>query len=347
MDRFAVARLGAAFSAVDPDFPRQRFLRLAGKGLDGLELKARMAQVAAALQDCLPEDFSAAAGIVERVVDGASTQQVDADGGSGSASTDSPDLGTWELWPVNDWVALAGRNDPEQALHLLARITSLSSAEFAVRPFIDDDPARTLAALRPWARNDDEHVRRLVSEGTRPRLPWATRLKVAATDPGFAVGLLDQLAADPSEYVRRSVSNHLNDLCRCDRDLGLRWPADGTSARGRGLLRSRTRRIVATPVGGAAEGLRSLVKEGDPDALHLLGHDPEVDVEVVDFDVEPREVTLGGHARLHAVAALPRTERPTRSSWTTPSASRGPMAEQDGRSSSGPRRASKPATPPS
>lgn len=286
MDGAALERLATAFTAADPCFPRERFLRLAGDGLEALELKARMSQVADALAECLPADFAAAAKVVERVVAARSADQ-----GSG--------LGTWELWPVNDWVAMAGLDDPGLALQLLADLTPLSSAEFAVRPFIDQDPDGTLARLRNWLDSPDEHVRRLVSEGTRPRLPWAPRLAVARNRPDFAVELLDGLLDDPSEYVRRSVANHLNDICRCDRDLGLevarRW------GRGAALAETDDPEAAARIGGVLVRGLRSLVKAGDPEALALLGHDPSAEIHVEAFEVAPERVHIGDHAVLRAV----------------------------------------------
>jgi 3-methyladenine DNA glycosylase AlkC len=195
----------------------------------------------------------------------------------------------WELWPVTDWVALAGRDHRQTALDLLGRLTRHATGEFSIRPFIDDDPDAVMAVLHDWARGEDEHRRRLASEGTRPRLPWAPRLRVAAQDPGFAVPLLDRLVADPSEYVRRSVSNHLNDLTRGDLQLGLgvaeRWLHQAAEASEED--RSRIEWVVR-------RGLRSLVKHGDPSALRLLGYDPDVAVRADGFEVLTPQVTMPG-----------------------------------------------------
>ncbi len=98
----------------------------------------------------------------------------------------------WDLWPVADWVALAGRGHPDAALELLARLTPWATGEFAIRPFIDDDPRCVHDRLEHWVGRDDEHVRRLVSEGTRPKLPWAPKLAISAADPAYAVDLLDR-----------------------------------------------------------------------------------------------------------------------------------------------------------
>ena len=292
IDAALIDRLARAYRAAAPGFDAERFTALAGDGLHDLELKARIAQVAAALRATLPEDFEQAAAATHRVLDGVDAATVSIEG--------------WELWPVTEWVALAGRDHPEVALELLGRLTRDATGEFAIRPFIDDDVEGVLAVLHRWAGGDDEHRRRLASEGTRPRLPWAPRLAVAAEDPGIAVPLLDRLVADPSEYVRRSVSNHLNDLTRCDLELGLqvagRWKqlAEGGTEEDRARIEWVVRR-----------GLRSLVKHGDPDALRLLGHDPDVSVQAEGFQVLTPRVAMPGEVewRLELVSAEPDPHR--------------------------------------
>ena len=278
LDPDAVRRMGDAFAVASASFDREQFVALAGDGIEGLELKARVAQVAGALQVCLPSDFDTAVAAVDRLVG--------AEGMDGLF-----------MWPVTDWVARAGRGDPAEALELLARLTPYSTGEFAVRPFIDADPNGVLDRFGDWIGRDDDHVRRLVSEGTRPRLPWAPRLAVAEADPGYAVHLLDRLADDPSEFVRRSVSNHLNDLTKMDVALALevagRWAARGAQAAAAGD--DPTGRRIDWVI---RRGLRTLVKAGDPDTMRLLGHDPDVPIEVAEFRVTTPRVTVGEHAEL-------------------------------------------------
>ena len=255
--RVLARRLAAAGT-----FPSRRFVAAATSGLDQLELKARIAHVVTALQACLPEDFAEAAALVQAGVAGSQ-------------------LGMWEAWPATDWVAAAGLEHPDVALPLLAALTSHASAEMAIRPFIDRHPGRTLAQLRDWTRHPDEHVRRLVSEGSRPRLPWAPRIALLEREPHLTVPLLDALREDASEYVRRSVANHLNDLNKVAPELARstasRWRAEGGKHVDWVLRR----------------GLRTLVKAGDARALELIGA-PAVRVELVEFSVSTPVVTLGG-----------------------------------------------------
>ena len=239
IDAALVGRLAAAFGAAAPGLDVDAFGRSAVRGLSDLELKARISHVAGSLAEMLPDDVTAAIAIVDDVL------------AMPGRESEAPPAGLdgWDLWPVAEWVALAGRDRAEEALELLARLTRWASGEFAIRPFIDDDPAAVHDRLVGWADRDDEHVRRLVSEGTRPKLPWAPKLAVTANDPAYAVDLLDRLVDDRSEYVRRSVSNHLNDLCRVDPSLAL-------EVAGRWLRATPTRRTSRPASGwcGAACG---------------------------------------------------------------------------------------------
>lgn len=294
IDRALIARLGAALVRESPQFPADRFAQLAADGLDALELKARISQVAAALAATLPESFPAAADVVDALLVAGSDPD-DPPGVERDGRLDPPaGLSGWDFWPVAEWVGLAGRGDPELALELLSRVTRHASGEFAIRPFIDDDPKGVHRRLARWVERDDEHVRRLVSEGTRSRLPWAPRLATAEADPSYAVDLLHRLVDDDSEYVRRSVSNHLNDLCKVDpalaRSVAGEWLDRAAAARSDGdELRAARFEWVVT------RGLRTLVKAGDPDTLRLLGHDPDVEV-VASMQVLTPTVRLGEHA---------------------------------------------------
>lgn len=272
----SLERLGAALADADGRFDGAAFVADALDGLEPLELKARVSHVARTLGCHLRGPFPESARVVVEAVEA---------GG----------LDGWAAWPTVTWVELHGRDHPAEALAALARLTSHASAEFAVRPFVDDDPGATMAVLRRWAGDPDEHVRRLVSEGTRPRLPWAPRLRTVDEDPTWAVPLLEALRDDPAPYVRRSVGNHLNDLSRVDRDLALEVARRWSDGRSDDVVR---------------RGLRSLVKAGDPDALRLMGVDPDVEVELVELAGSPAVIELGGSLALRAVLR-PTVQRPT------------------------------------
>lgn len=107
-----------------------------------------------------------------------------------------------------------GQHNIPEAMHALAVFTRDSTAEFAIRPFLLRDPITTLAQLQRWAHDEDEHLRRLASEGSRPRLPWGQALPLFKREPWHTWPILQALLQDPSLYVRRSVANHLNDISK-------------------------------------------------------------------------------------------------------------------------------------
>jgi len=168
----------------------------------------------------------------------------------------------------------------DRALDLLWAATQRFSMEFYIRAFLNRWPEETLARLNAWAGDDNYHVRRLVSEGTRPRLPWARKVEVT---PEQALPLLDRLQADPTRFVTRSVANHLNDLAKSDPDAVLArleaWDKEGTQAPSE---RAWMRR----------HALRTLIKDGHPGAMAMLGYAQDVPV-TVSVAVPAAQVALG------------------------------------------------------
>lgn len=230
-----------AIRNIHPEFRSGAFVeRLAGE-LESLELKARMGAIARALRDFLPEDYPAALAVLMETLE------------SGRLANG------FSLLALGQFVENYGLDHPGPSLRALYDITKRSSSEFAIRPYILRHPELTLELLRRWTRDPDHHVRRLVSEGTRPRLPWASRLGPFIADPAPVLELLELLKDDPSEYVRRSVANNLNDIGKDHPEILLetarRWSPDATPER---------KRIIA-------HALRSLVKQGNQDALGILG----------------------------------------------------------------------------
>ena len=175
-----------------------------------------------------------------------------------------PAFDGWMTWPVGEAaavVALDSSDPPEldAGLALLAALTPRLTSEFALRPFLAHDLDRTLATALGWTADEDEHVRRLATEGTRLNLPWGRRVRGLDENVGATMPILDALYRDPSETVRRSVANHLNDLSRADPAIAI-----GASRRWLEAGDENTPRLVR-------RALRSLVKQGNPDALELQG----------------------------------------------------------------------------
>jgi 3-methyladenine DNA glycosylase AlkC len=225
-----------------PAFDAARFEALALAGLEALEMKARAQHLCAALEATLPADFDTAAGVIE-----ASLLPVRRDEELGELRAGEAGLAGWALWPLTEFVARRGLASPERALHCLHALTQRFTAEWAIRPFIVEHPALTFATLQRWQGDASPHVRRLVSEGSRPRLPWGLQLKGLIADPSPTLPLLAALQDDPSDYVRRSVANHLNDIAKDHPALVADWVErhlPGASPERRALLRHASRTLI-------------------------------------------------------------------------------------------------------
>jgi 3-methyladenine DNA glycosylase AlkC len=237
-----VSTAAAHLQRVDSRFAARRFVALASDGLDALEMKARAMQICDALEATLPADFDAAASLIEAALAPPVRGEQMA-----SPSQGEPGLAGWILWPAGELIARRGLGNPERALAALHAITQRFTAEFAIRPFIVAHPELAFATLQRWTTDPSHHVRRLVSEGSRPRLPWGLQLKALVADPSPALPLLAALQDDASEYVRRSVANHLNDIAKDHPALVADWLethlAGATPAR-RALLRHASRTLV-------------------------------------------------------------------------------------------------------
>ena len=263
----ALDQIATAISAAHPGFDAASFTGETAAGLDALELKARIDHVAHALARHLPAPFPEASRLLCRA--------------AATAAALGRPLTTWTGWPCVAFVEHHGLEHPEAALDALACLTPYASAEFAVRPYIEHHPEATWPRLHAWVHSDDVHLRRLASEGTRPRLPWGRQLVALRKDPLPTIPLLDTLREDPEEYVRRSVANHLNDISKDHADLAIaiarRWTQEG------GI---HVERVVR-------HALRDLVKAGHPDALALRGAGPAGALDVADLRIVTPVVTLG------------------------------------------------------
>lgn len=277
-----VRQMGHHLKRADSSFKRQRFEQLALDGLDALAFKDRAIHLAHALHATLPTHFEQAADQLEASLKHVPRPHIghDPDKELGALQTDDTGLAGWALWSFGEYVARQGLAHPERALTALHAITQRFTAEFAIRPFIIEHPKLTFATLSRWLDDPSAHVRRLVSEGSRPRLPWGQRLQALVQDPSPTLPLLHRLQDDPSEYVRRSVANHLNDIAKDHPDLLVTWLnthlPDAPDTRRR-LLRHAS---------------RSLIKSAHVEVLSAwgLGQAFEGDIKVT---VDKRRVVVG------------------------------------------------------
>ncbi|NOU94267.1 hypothetical protein GC093_13710 [Paenibacillus sp. LMG 31456] len=237
---------------------------------ENLELKARMRRISQTLGEYLPARYEDALEVLFKI--------------------DEDCIGFPYLF-FPDFIEVYGQEDKHWALSMkaLERFTRRSSAEFAVRPFLLRDPERMMLQMLEWSKNPSEHVRRLASEGSRPRLPWGQALPMFKRDPSPIFPLLEQLKEDPSLYVRKSVANNLNDITKDHPSLVL-----DTARRWKGT-HPDTDWIVR-------HACRSLIRKANPEILALFGYaESAVETPLVtsaSLSIEPVELSIGEKCEL-------------------------------------------------
>lgn len=263
----AVRAIAGAVTSAHSKFAREAFVKDALKGLPALELKGRVVHIAHALHRHLPADLSRSLPILVK---------------ASRTARNLRGVDGFKAWPFTQYVEEFGLEDPRASLAALKEITEAMTAEFAVRPFLERYPEETLALFTEWARDPNVHVRRLASEGTRPRLPWGSRLREFQANPELAAPILRQLRTDPELYVRKSVANHLNDFSKDHPEWLVtelrRWKEELPGHPG-----------VAWIIRHAC---RSLVKAGHKDTLELLGFG-KASWRAAELRVSPAKLRLG------------------------------------------------------
>lgn len=291
-----------AIVAVHKPFDVAGFTNHALDGYEDLELTPRCKQIAAAMAKFLPKDRGQA---IEILIDslGPNLQNcdpADADPTGDPAIDDNPMSGFFYMahgYFLSDHVGVeTGAEHFDAIMKANYEITKRATSEFSIRTPLRDQTAAALALLKTWVHDDNVHVRRLVSEGTRTRLPWSFRLKTFQQDPTPVFELLEELKDDPVEYVRRSVANNLNDIAKDHPDLvvetAARWWTNGDHNR---------RRLIR-------HGLRTLVKAGDPGALEVLGYGASSPARVGHVSIEPGTVAIGGKVKIEVTIENPSRE---------------------------------------
>ncbi len=248
-----MACLAENIAGVSPSFDADGFRRDALTGLGPLGILDRGLKLARDLRRHLPPRYAEAV----RVLLDSLTPPL--------SQTDDLGLAVFFYLPHVCFVAEYGLDpahnggaDPfEISMTAQHELTRRFSAEFSIRPFLIHAPERTLARLMEWTSDRDPHVRRLCSEGSRPRLPWAVRLPDFVKNPRPVLPILEALKDDPELYVRRSVANHLGDIAKDHPvlafDLCERW-LRGASENRKWLIR---------------HALRHPAKKGDQRALKI------------------------------------------------------------------------------
>lgn len=277
-------KIARTIEAEYPSFDSAGFLALALDGYEELELTPRARQIATALAEHLPADRRRALEIVIASL---------------GPEIEGSELTGMDLFIYLPHVFFIGEHGLEHfELAMLAQyeVTKRFTAEFSIRAYLERYPEETLARLREWSADPNVHVRRLVSEGSRPRLPWAQRLRRFQEDPTPVLELLELLKDDDEEYVRRSVANNLNDISKDHPERVVettrRWWSDA-SPDGRRMIR---------------HALRTLVKQGDAGALAVLGYGRDSPAAIEAFRCTPGVLSIGGKIRLEIEVANPSSE---------------------------------------
>jgi 3-methyladenine DNA glycosylase AlkC len=259
-------RIGQILSGIAPNFDQRRFLKLTLDGLEERSLMERLHQTAAAVETALPGTYRQKLGILRELA-----PQLDHD---------------FVAIFLSDFVAQFGQEDFIRSLEALRFFTKFGSAEFAVRPFLVRDLEKTLQVMLHWTGDADEKVRRLASEGSRPRLPWGLRLQALVADPAPLIPILEAMKNDPAIFVRKSVANSLNDIAKDHPD----WVVHRLTSWDR--THSGTAWI-------AKHAARTLIKRGHPAALNLFGFGGTAKVAAT-LAVSPATLQLGDFLTLSA-----------------------------------------------
>ncbi|NDI36693.1 DNA alkylation repair protein [Chengkuizengella sediminis] len=256
-------KLTGTISKYDSNFSKELFLKkVFTNEWDGYELKERMHHITQCLHETLPKDYESVIEILMKVASKVTFK-------FGFAPMIFPNF--VELYGLDDW---------DISIKALEEFTKYSSSEFAVRPFIIKDAHRMMEKMAEWARHDNQHIRRLASEGCRPRLPWAIALPAFKKDPSLILPILEMLKNDPEEYVRRSVANNLNDISKDHPKLILqvarKWLGES----------KETDWLVK-------HALRTLLKAGDTEALLMFGFSDPKYIDVANFQINTDKVNIG------------------------------------------------------
>lgn len=259
--RTYIERLEVELIASGADFAIGDFCGAAmAKGWHELELRERTTRLRECLNEFLPDDYLQALPIILK-----------------AAKT----FGGFEGLFFPEYVEAYGQDFWEESMEALEILTTYSSAEFAIRPFLEKDPEGGVEQMLSWSLHSNEHVRRLASEGIRPRLPWASQLKYFKENPHPILTILENLKEDESLYVRKSVANNLNDISKDHPLLALKKAKEWLKGD-----HPHTRWIIK-------HGLRTLLKAGKPEALKIFGYGERNSFEAEPFDLLQKHLSVG------------------------------------------------------
>jgi 3-methyladenine DNA glycosylase AlkC len=267
-----IDKIANEIHAVYPDFDKKNFIKKVINKFPELELKQRISWIREMLKDYLPDDFRKATTLLLKSLPPAND----------NSRTDD-DFGDFIYAPYADFVAQYGRDKVNLyfSLDALKEMTMRFSAEDAIRYFINAYPIETLEVIQKWTSDEHYHVRRLASEGTRPKLPWAQKISIPVERP---ISILNELFSDKTRFVTRSVANHMNDISKTKPNLVLK-----TLKQWRDSEKQDPKEMDYI----IKHSLRTLVKEGNHDAMLFLNFSPKTKTVLTDFKIKNQKVKIG------------------------------------------------------
>lgn len=261
-------KFGQAVAEVLPTFDKQKFIDTIYEGdFAQKEWKDRMKHTTVILHQFMPQDFQEAVAVIDKIIKNLKKNNF----------TD----GNLAFIFFADYIEIYGLDDFKTSAKAFVSITQFISCEFAVRPFILKYKEKMIEEMTKWSLHENHHVRRLSSEGSRPRLPWAMAIPFLKKDPTSILPILENLKNDASEYVRRSVANNLNDIAKDNPQMVLeianKWK--GLSKETDGIIK---------------HGARTLLKQGHPEILSLYGLE-SANIELSSFEIKTPAVKIGDY----------------------------------------------------
>jgi len=260
-----ISEMALELARHDKKFEAKSFAKEAAKNITKLEMKARVVQIAESLNSHLNHSYKKNIQILLKSL----------------SNNNGEGIENFILWPYTYYIETYGIDDFDTSMHALYHITQKFTSEFGVRPFFNRYPAETYTLFKEWVQDPSEHVRRWISEGTRPNLPWGMKISHLEKNLKKNIMLLEKLKNDDSVYVRTSVANHMNDISWLDPDLVIKtltkWQKAKTPEMSRLIKRA----------------LRNLVKQGHPGALKLLGFDSKIKSSVSALQLSVQKIKEG------------------------------------------------------
>lgn len=259
-----VEKISTILTEVFPAFDGATFRKISKK-LKPLELKQRVLLITSELYSLLPLNYSDSHPILLKLLK-------------------RKKLSGFELWPISEYISQYGLDHFDESMELMIELTKSFTSEFAIRPFLLKDPVRVLNFLETHLKSEDKHIRRWISEGTRPILPWGGKIPLFIEKP-MTLHLLESLKFDDELYVRKSVANHLNDISKNHPDTVVqvlkRWQKEAPEDQSKKMAWIKR------------HALRTLIKKGHKGALELMGASHGAKVELHSLKLNKKIYKLG------------------------------------------------------